>query len=86
MPEPDPALAAANATMPDALDMHRLALIGVVDAHDGPAALLRSAWGSIARVSVGQEAFGAQITAIGNSQVIVTDRWGRTVALALPGG
>ncbi len=86
MPEPDPALAAAKATMPDALDLRSLALIGVMDAYDGPAALLRSARGGIARVTVGQEAFGAQITAIGEAQVIVTDRWGRTLALELPGG
>lgn len=86
MPESDTALAAATATLPDALDMHRLSLIGVVEAHDGQAALLRSARGNVVRVLVGQVAFGVQIKAIGAEQVILTDSWGRTQALELPSG
>ncbi len=78
------ALAGVKATVPEALDLNTLAVIGVMDAHDGMAALLRSSNGQIARVSVGDEAFGVQITAIGDTQVLLTNRWGRTQSLALP--
>jgi len=78
------ALAGVKATMPEALELNTLSVIGVMDAHDGLAALLRSPRGQIARVNVGDEAFGVQITAIGADQVLLTDRWGRTQSLALP--
>ena len=74
----------ANATMPDALPLNDLVVIGVMRAHDGTAALLRSSRGQIARVRVGDTAFGVQITAIGEAQVLLIDRWGRTQSLALP--
>ena len=74
----------ANATMPDALPLNNLAVIGLMEAHDGVAALLRSSRGQIARVQVGDTAFGVQITAIGAAQVLLTDRWGRSHSLALP--
>jgi Tfp pilus assembly protein PilP len=78
------ALAGVNATMPEALELNTLSVIGVMDAHDGMAALLRSARGEIVRVTVGDEAFGVQVTAIGEDQVLLTDRSGRTQSLALP--
>ena len=77
-------LAEAKATMPDALELNALSVIGLMDAHDGVAALLRSSRGQIARVSVGDEVFGVQITAIGDKQILLTDRWGQTQSLALP--
>lgn len=73
-----------TATMPNALDLNGLAVIGVMEAHDGAFALLRSSRGQIARVHVGDEAFGVRVTAIGNDQVLLTDRWGRSQSLALP--
>ena len=78
------ALAGANATLPDALELRSLTVIGLMDAHDGTAALLRSSRGQIARVHVGDTAFGVQITAISDAQIMLTDRWGRTQSLALP--
>ncbi|MEJ8560271.1 hypothetical protein QTO30_02810 [Yoonia sp. GPGPB17] len=78
------ALAGTNATMSDALELNSLAVIGLMDAHDGTAALLRSSRGQIARVQVGDTAFGVQVTAIGDAQILLTDRWGRTQSLALP--
>ena len=77
------ALAAVHATTPDALAEHTLSVIGMMEAHDGTAALLRSSRGQIARVQVGDTAFGAQIIAISDLQVVLTDRWGRTQSLAL---
>ncbi|HEV8034999.1 hypothetical protein [Yoonia sp.] len=73
-----------KATLPDTLDLRELSVIGLMDAHDGIAALLRSSRGEIARVQVGDSAFGVQITAIGDAQVLLTDRWGRTQSLGLP--
>lgn len=86
MTEPitDPALAAEKATMPDALTLNALSVIGLINAHDGATALLRSARGEVARVQVGDEVFGVSITAIGETQVLLTNRWGQTHALALP--
>ncbi|MEL7178963.1 MAG: hypothetical protein AAFN63_03950 [Pseudomonadota bacterium] len=78
------ALAGANATMPDALELNTLSVIGIMNAHDGTAALLRSARGRIARVSVGDQAFGVRVTAIGDDQILLTDRWGRTQSLTPP--
>lgn len=86
MAEQSSALVGAHATVEDALDMRSLTVIGVVEAFDGPAALLRSSRGDIARVAVGEEAFGVTITAIGTEEVILTNRWGQTEALALPAG
>ncbi|SFS13528.1 hypothetical protein [Yoonia litorea] len=86
MAEPDNALAAQAATITDAIDMSALQLLGVMQAHDGPAALLRSSRGQIARVLVGDEAFGIRITAIGDDRVTLTNRWGQSQALGLPQG
>jgi hypothetical protein len=86
MAEPDPALAGAKATMSEALDLNALSVIGVIDGHNGLAALLRSSRGQIARVATGDSMFGVTITAIGDDLVIMTDRWGRTQSLALPRG
>ena len=77
-------LAEAKATLPDALELNTLSVIGLMEAHDGVAALLRSSRGQIARVSVGDQVFGVQVTAIGDAQILLTDRWGRTQSLALP--
>ena len=81
---PSSVLAEAKATVPDALELNTLSVIGLMEAHDGVAALLRSSRGQIARVSVGDEVFGVQVTAIGDAQILLTDRWGRTQSLALP--
>ncbi len=85
MSDANNALAGANATVPDAIEMRSLSLIGVMQAQDGPAALLRSARGQIARVTVGAEVFGVQITAIGEEEVIYTNRWGQSETLSIPG-
>lgn len=82
--QPNAGHAGVTATMPNALDLSGLTVIGVMDAHDGVSALLRSSRGQIARVHVGDEAFGVRVNAIGDDQVLLTDRWGRTQSLALP--
>ena len=75
--------AAAAATKEDVLDLRALQLLGVMQAHDGPAALIRSSRGQIARLAVGEAAFGVTLTAIGEDSVILTNRWGQTEALTL---
>ena len=84
MSEPDPALAWRNATLPEALDVSALSVIGLLEAHDGAVALLRSSDGQVARVTTGDAVFGMTITAIGDAQILLTDRWGRTQSLKLP--
>ncbi|WP_333714414.1 hypothetical protein [Yoonia sp.] len=79
-------VAAAAATQQDVLDMQTLQVLGVMQAHDGLAALIRSERGEIARVLVGEEVFGMMITAIGDDSVILTNRQGQTEALAIPQG
>jgi hypothetical protein len=86
MSEPDPVLAGQKATQPDALDLSELSVIGLIDGHSGAAALLRSSKGDIARVTPGDAVFGVTITAIGDAQILLTDRWGRTQSLQLPSG
>jgi Tfp pilus assembly protein PilP len=79
-------VAAVAATQRDVIDMQTLQLLGVMQANDGLAALIRSAAGEIARVSVGDVAFGITITAIGDDSVILTNGQGQTEALAIPQG
>lgn len=86
MAEPDPAFAGQKATLPDVLDVDVLSVIGVIDGHNGVAALLRSSRGQIARVTPGDAAFGVTVTAIGEGQILLTDRWGRSQSLQLPSG
>lgn len=86
MSDPLPAPAGNHATRQGALDLGTLSVIGVMQASNGTAALLRSPEGEIARVLVGQEAFGVFVTAIGDDLILLTDRTGRTQSLALPEG
>ena len=39
-----------------------------------------------ARLQIGEEAFGVRVTAIGETEVILTNRWGQPESLALPQG
>jgi hypothetical protein len=85
MSDQTPPVAAANATRADALALNDLTVIGLMQAHDGPAALLRSPRGQIARVQVGAAVFGVKITAIGEGQVFMTTRGGQTKAVSVAG-
>lgn len=85
MSERTPAHVADKATIADAIDLRELALLGVMQAHDGPAALLRSPRGRIERVQTGGRAFGYTILAIGEAQIQLADRSGTTYALPLAG-
>ena len=86
MTNPTTALAEAKATVPEALDLSALTVIGLIDGHNGAAALLRSERGQIARAMAGDSVFGMTVTAIGDDRVLLTDRWGRTQTLGLPRG
>ncbi|MEM9786465.1 MAG: hypothetical protein AAF801_08170 [Pseudomonadota bacterium] len=85
MTEQTSPLVAANATRQDVLDLRGLTVIGVMRAHDGPAALLRSGRGRIARVQVGARAFGVTITAIADDRVVLTARSGASQTVAVAG-
>ncbi|WP_363157876.1 hypothetical protein [Yoonia sp.] len=86
MSEPDPILAGQKATLPEALDLTALAVIGVIEGHNGAVAILRSSDGEIVRVVPGDVAFGVTVTAIGEAQILLTDGAGRTQSLQLPLG
>lgn len=85
MSETTPALVAEQATLPNILPLDGVTLIGIFNAHDGPAALLRSSRGKIERVTPGAQAMGMTVTAIGADTVMLTNRAGTTHALAVPG-
>mgnify|MGYP001803145804 FL=1 len=85
MTEQTSALVATNATRPDALNLWSLTLIGVMQAHDGPAALLRSGRGRIARVQVGMQAFGVTVMAISDDRVILRNRLGQDETVGIAG-
>ncbi len=86
MAETTAPLAGQHATRDDVLDLRSLQVLGIIQAHDGTTALLRSSRGQVARVHVGDAAFGMQVTAIGTDRVMLTNRWGQTEALLLPQG
>ena len=86
MAEQDNALAGQAATRSDVIDLGSLQLIGVINAHDGLTALLRSSGGEFARVQVGDSAFGVQVLAIDDAQVMVRNRWGQNEAVPLVTG
>ena len=85
MSDTTPARVAVNATRPDAIDLRGLTVIGVMHAHDGPAALLRSGRARIARVQTGTTVFGVTVAGIGDDQVMLTDRFGRAKAVIIAG-
>jgi hypothetical protein len=80
-PESSPA---AQATAHDVLALDRLTLIGLFNTAEGPAALIRAANGQVARIVPGMQTMGVTVTAIGETQVLVTGRDGVTVAMQLP--
>jgi len=86
MPEAGNQNAAEAATIHDAIDLRALQVLGIMTAHDGPVALLRSSRGQIARIGLGGQAFGVEVIAIGQNSVTVKDRWGKSGALSLPQG
>ncbi|WP_439155559.1 hypothetical protein [Yoonia sp.] len=85
MSETTPALAADHATLAGILPLNGLTLIGIFNSHDGPAALLRSSRGQIARATPGAQVLGVTVTAIGDTSVMLLDVAGSTHALAVPG-
>ncbi|MFN3664009.1 hypothetical protein [Yoonia sp.] len=84
MTQPEQTLASQQATVADALDLNSLTLIGLFSTTEGPAALIRSADGQVARVVPGEQALGITATAIGDAQVLVTGADGVTLAMRLP--
>jgi hypothetical protein len=84
MTQPDDSLAAAQATATDVLDLDRLVLIGLFTTSEGPAALIRAADGQVARIVPGAQVLGVTVTAIGDTQVLITGSDGITLAMRMP--
>ncbi|MBE0413001.1 hypothetical protein [Yoonia sp.] len=85
MSQTTPACVAERATLPGALPLNGLTLIGIFTLQDGPAALLRSSNGQIARATPGTAVLGVTVTAISAATVMLVDQTGTSHALAVPG-
>ncbi len=84
MADPDPSLAQAQATTADVLALDRLTLIGLMSTTEGPAALIRGANGKVERIVPGTRTLGVTVTAIGETQVLLTGADGVTLAMQMP--
>ncbi|MBQ2263045.1 MAG: hypothetical protein II336_16990 [Loktanella sp.] len=84
MTQPDLSPAEEQATTPDALDLDSLTLIGLFSTNEGPAALIRAANGQVARIVPGMRTLGVTVTAIGDTQVLLTGADGVTSAVYMP--
>lgn len=84
MSEQTPALVAEKATIPGAVDLRNLTILGLMQVKDGPAALIRSGDGRIERVTPGSQVFGVTISAIGEDVVVLSDARGAVYQLTIP--
>ncbi len=73
-----------TATRTNAINLRKLALLGVMHAADGGAALLRHPDGRVARLVVGEHVGKWRIGAIGDTHVVLI-RNGEGATLHLPG-
>lgn len=79
---PTPETAAA-ASVPDALPLNELALIGVFEGPEGATALIRLATGEIVKVAPGTMIGPSQVVAIGDGAMVLA-RGSETSRLTLP--
>ncbi|MBL3552497.1 hypothetical protein [Rhodovulum sulfidophilum] len=82
---PTAASVARQATLPDAINLRDLNLIGVYGTSADRRALLRLPSGRFVKVKVGDKIDGGQVAAIGDTQLRYVKR-GRNIVLDLPGG
>ncbi|ARC87656.1 hypothetical protein B5V46_02975 [Rhodovulum sp. MB263] len=82
---PTAASVARQATLPDAINLRNLNLIGVYGTSADRRALLRLPSGRFVKVKVGDTVDGGQVAAIGETQLRYVKR-GRNIVLDLPGG
>ncbi|MBS1301553.1 hypothetical protein [Loktanella sp. SALINAS62] len=82
---PLPAEVAEIAKAKETLDLNRLALIGLRLAPDGNRALVRTAAGEIASLSVGDQADNLTVTAVTETGLHLIDRKGFARTLTMPG-
>ncbi len=74
-----------EATQKDALSLHKTALIGVFGTNTRKFALIRLSSGAIRKVKVGDRVNWGQVTAIGQSRLMIR-RNGKDIVLGLPSG
>lgn len=77
-------IVAANAVTPDALPLHKLTLIGVMSAGDTSSALIRTAQGQIAKVTVGDQVGARTVAAISDDALILAAPNGSQLELQMP--
>ncbi len=82
---PVPRSVAEAATVDNALSLRDLALIGLIGPANDRRAMLRTSFGRILLVRVGDELDGGRVTSIGDNALTYTKR-GRTYTLEMPAG
>lgn len=82
---PVPRSVAEAATVDNALSLRELALIGLMGPANDRRAMLRTSFGRILLVRVGDELDGGRVTSIGENALTYTKR-GRTYTLEMPAG
>lgn len=83
-PQPDAVQSDELATIPNALALNDLALLGTFGPKDMPQALVRHRSGRVQKVTVGDRLSGGRVVAV-SDHVIIADRKGKTTALRMPG-
>ena len=84
-PVPTNASVAKQATVKDALNLSRLALIGIFGSASGRYALVRQSGGGVKKIAVGDTIDGGRVAAISATEVQY-QKGGRMVTLSLPRG
>lgn len=84
MSEPDTSAAEQQATAANILALDQLTLIGLMNTTEGPAALIRGSNGKVERIVPGMRTLGVTVTAVGETQVLLTGPDGVTSAVYMP--
>lgn len=74
------------ATQTGAVDLSETLLLGLINAPEGPRALLRYASGRVKTVAPGDRTRAGKVLAIGEDRVVLAGRNGAQVILTMPGG
>jgi Tfp pilus assembly protein PilP len=77
-------IVAEKALIPDALAMHKLALIGLMHAGENGSALIRTPRGDIVKVTVGDQVGNKTVAAISDDALILVAGNGAQTILQMP--
>ncbi len=75
---------AQTASIPDALPLHEVSLLGLFGGPEDQSALLRNPAGDVAMVKTGDRVFGLTVIAMNDASVQFRDERGRDGTLSIP--